>query len=92
MKECFRKDFIKDFYKTKLKKFIFSKLYYINILIPKSNEILAFVDYEKIGDTYMPYRSDNVYLLCEYIKKKNPHLKIIYAPSNQFGGKTSSYS
>jgi len=91
MKECFNSKFIQEFYKKKIRKFIFSKFYYINMLLPKKNEILAYIDYEKINDTYMPYRSDNVYILCEDIKKHNQNIRVIYAPSTQFGGKTGSY-
>jgi len=91
MFSCFKRSFIKEFYLRKAKKWIVSLLYYINILIPKDKKtILAFVDFEVIDNKYIPYKNDNVYLLCNYIENHRSDIKIIYVPSNQFGGKSGS--
>jgi peroxiredoxin family protein len=61
-------------------------------LIPKdSKTILAFVDFERIDGKYMPYKSDNVYLLTNYLKEKRDDISIVYIPANQFGGRSGSY-
>ncbi len=92
MFECFKTDFIKEYYLRKIKRVVISLLYYINLLIPKDNKtILAFVDFERIDGRYIPYKSDNVYLLTDYIKKKRDDIDIVYIPANQFGGKSGSY-
>jgi len=73
-----------------LKKQIIKIIYLLNLFIPKNNKsVLAFVDYEMIDGELVPYKSDNVYLLCEYIKKQRDDLDITYISSNQFGGKTN---
>jgi hypothetical protein len=92
MFKCFKKSFIKEYYLRKIKRVVVSLLHYINLLIPKkSKTILAFVDFERIDGKYIPYKSDNVYLLTNYIKKKRDDINIIYIPANQFGGKSSSH-
>ena len=92
MFKCFKKKFIIKYYFDFVKENLIGFLYYLNIFIPKNNLlIVAFVDYEKVDDKLIPYKSDNVYLLSEYIKKKNSNIKIVYLPSNQFGGKAGKY-
>ena len=91
MFKCFKKSFIKRYFFSLVKKQIIKTIYLFNIFIPKDNKsILAFVDYEMINGELVPYKSDNVYLLCEYIKKQRDDLEIIYISSNQFGGKTNN--
>jgi len=91
MFNCFKKSFKREFYLRKLKRKVVSLLYYVNMIVPKDKKtILAFVDFEIIDNKHVPYRSDNVYLLCNYIKKQRDDIDIIYVPSNQFGGKSGT--
>ncbi len=90
MFKCFKRSFIKEYYLGLIKKQIVNIIYLFNILIPKNTKtIVALVDFENIDGRMVPYKNDNVYLLCEYIKTKRKDLEITYIPSNQFGGKTN---
>lgn len=62
-------------------------LYCFNYLVPKkNNEIVAFIDYEEADGVLVPYKNDNVFIVCEYIKKKGKYIDITFVRSGQFGG------
>jgi hypothetical protein len=91
MFKCFTKNFVKAYYLRKITRVVVYLLYYINLLIPKDKKlILAFVDYEKISGRLIPYKNDNVYMIAQYIENKCNLCKVIYIPSNQFGGRNST--
>ena len=71
---------------TVVRKIMFG-FYCFNYLIPKkNNEIVGFVDYEKVNGILIPYKNDNVFIMCQYIKRKNNNINITFIRSNQFGG------
>ncbi|MBN6709944.1 CDP-glycerol glycerophosphotransferase family protein [Haemophilus haemoglobinophilus] len=91
-KKIFTSHFIFHFYKKKFINLAMGFIRFINEFIPKDKKlIVSFIDYEKINNKLVPYKTDNVYVLSEYIKSKRDDIKIVYIPSNQFGGNSGSH-
>jgi len=77
---------------SKIKIIVVKFLYFINLFIKKKkNSIVAFIDYEVIDGKLVPYYSDNVYILSNYIAKHKKDIEITYIPSTQFGGKAGRF-
>ncbi len=88
MFKCFKKSFLIRFYIENFIHSITKILYFINIIIPKKdNLIVAFIDYENVNGKTIPYFNDNVYMTVDYIQKQKNNIEVVQIPHNQFGGR-----